>query len=71
MRMHFFDGRASAAVGGQDSKAAREGNVEYWKRAPWSVPYGESGGGGGLMARGGKLWRTQLSEVKAKYFDTK
>jgi len=56
MRMHFFDGRASAAVGGQDSKAAREGNVEYWKRAPWSVPYGESGGGGGLMARR-KKWR--------------
>ena len=57
MRMHFLEGRVAASstaavaatVGGQDSKATREGNVEYWNSVPWSVPYGESGGGGGLM----------------------
>lgn len=56
MRMHFLGGRvassAAATAGGQDSKATREGNAEYWKRVPWSVPYGESGGGGGGLMVG-------------------
>ena len=43
MRMHLFGWM------GVDSKAVREGKVEYWNRVPVNVPYGDSGRGDGVI----------------------
>jgi hypothetical protein len=37
MSMHLL------GLSGSDSKAVRDGNVEYWNSVPVKVPYGEMG----------------------------